>query len=391
MKQKRIFSLALAAALALSLTACQQAAGTEGGDGEPSAAGVAVQVQEVKVDTISTENKVSGRVVADGQESVFVAAQAQCTAVYVDVGDTVIAGQKLCTLDMASTLSSYSAANISYNSAVQSYNDQAAIFDKQIALAEKNVSDLKALFEIGAASQMEIDQAELSLQTAQAQRASTLAQLEAGMQSYKSNVEQLSAVLENVDGQGNVIAPVSGTILTLNAVESSYVSPSMPVAVIDGADRMEISVSVSEALVPKLAQGDEVDVSISALNVQLVGTIKKLERSANMQTKLYNVTISIDEDVDGLLSGMFADVSFRTDTSADAIVIPTEAILTSNGVQYVFVVEDNAARYVEIGTGLTGSGVTEVTSGLKGGEQLVTVGQAYLSDGDAVRIVSGED
>ena len=391
MKQKRIMTIALAAALALSLTACQQAAGTGSGDGEPSAAGVAVQVQEVKVDTISTENKVSGRVVADGQESVFVAANAQCTAVYVDVGDTVIAGQKLCTLDMASTLSSYSAANISYNSAVQSYNDQAAIFDKQIALAEKNVSDLKALFEIGAASQMEIDQAELSLQTAQAQRASTLAQLEAGMQSYKSNVEQLSNLLENVDGQGNVVAPVSGTILTLNAVESSYVSPSMPVAVIDGADRMEISVSVSEALVPKLAQGDEVDVSISALNVQLVGTIKKLERSANMQTKLYNVTISIDEDVDGLLSGMFADVSFRTDTSADAIVIPTEAILTSNGVQYVFVVEDNAARYVEIGTGLTGSGVTEVTSGLKGGEQLVTVGQAYLSDGDAVRIVSGED
>lgn len=390
MKQKQIFSLALAAALALSLTSCQSGGGESSGSQEQTA-GVAVQVQEVKADTISTENKVSGRVVADGQESVFVAAQAQCTAVYVDVGDTVIAGQKLCTLDMASTLSSYSAANISYNSAVQSYNDQAAIFDKQIALAEKNVSDLKALFEIGAASQLEIDQAELSLQTAQAQRASTLAQLEAGMQSYKSNVEQLSAVLENVDGQGNVIAPVSGTILTLNAVESSYVSPSMPVAVIDGADRMEISVSVSEALVPKLAQGDEVDVSISALNVQLVGAIKKLERSANMQTKLYNVTISIDEDVDGLLSGMFADVSFRTDTSADAIVIPTEAILTSNGVQYVFVVEDNAARYVEIGTGLTGSGVTEVTSGLKGGEQLVTVGQAYLSDGDAVRIVSGED
>lgn len=390
MKQKRIITIALAAALALGLAACRQEAGTEGG-GEPSAAGVAVQVQEVKVDTISTENKVSGRVVADGQESVFVAAQAQCTAVYVDVGDTVIAGQKLCALDMASTLSSYSAASISYNSAVQSYNDQAAIFDKQIALAEKNVSDLKALFEIGAASQLEIDQAELSLQTAQAQRASTLAQLEAGMQSYKSNVEQLSAVLENVDGQGNVVAPVSGTILTLNAVESSYVSPSMPVAVIDGADRMEISVSVSEALVPKLARGDEVDVSISALNVQLVGAIKKLERSASMQTKLYNVTVSIDEDVDGLLSGMFADVSFRTDTSADAIVIPTEAILTSNGVQYVFVVEDNAARYVEIGTGLTGSGVTEVTSGLNAGDMLVTVGQAYLSDGDAVRIVSGED
>lgn len=390
MKQKRIMTIVLAAVLTLSLAACGQEAGPEGGDGD-AAAGVAVQVQEVKQDTISTENKVSGRVAAAGQESVFVAAQAQCTAVYVEVGDTVSAGQKLCALDLDSTLSSYSAANITYSSAVQSYNDQAAIFDKQIALAEKNVSDLKALFEIGAASQMEIDQAELSLQSAKAQRDATLAQLEAGMQSYKANVEQLSTVLENVDSQGNVIAPVSGTILTLNAAESSFVTASMPVAVIDGAGRMEIAVSVSEALVPKLARGDEVDVSISALNVQLVGSIKKLERSANMQTKLYNVTISIDEDVDGLLSGMFADVSFRTDTSANAIVIPTEAILTSNGVQYVFVVEDNAARYVEITAGLTGSGVTEVTSGLAAGDMLVTVGQAYLSDGDAVRIVSGED
>jgi RND family efflux transporter MFP subunit len=395
MKQKRIFSLALAAALALSLTACQSGGGESSSQDSP-AAGVAVQVQEVTVDTISTENKVSGRVVTDGQESVFVAAQTQCTALFVEVGDSVTAGQTLCTLDMASTLSSYSAASISYNSAVQSYQDQAAIFDKQIALAEKNVSDLQALFEIGAASQLEVDQAELSLQSAQAQRTATLAQLEAGMQSYKSNVEQLSAVLENVDSQGNVIAPISGTIIALNAAEGSYVTPSAPVAVIDGVDQLEVSVSVSEALVPKLAEGDEVDVSISALGKQLVGSIKKIENTASMQTKLYNVTISILEDVEGLMSGMFADVSFRTDTSADTVVIPTEAILTSNGAQYVFVVDGivegrGTARYAAIGTGLTGSGVTEVTSGLGAGDMLVTVGQAYLSDGDAVRIVTGED
>ena len=391
MKQKRIFSLAAAAALALGLTACQQqSGGADSSQAGGSPAGVAVQVQEVEADTISTENKVSGRVATDGQESVFVAAQAQCTALYVEVGDAVTAGQALCTLDMASTLSSYNAASISYNAAVQSYQDQAAIFDKQIALAEKNVSDLKALFEIGAASQLEIDQAELSLQTAQAQRTSTLAQLEAGMQSYKSNVEQLAGVLENVDSRGNVIAPTSGTILSLNVAEGSYVGPTAPVAVIDGVDLLEVSVSVSEALVPKLAQGDEVDVTVSALDLNLVGVIKKIETAANMQTKLYNVTISIQQDVEGLMSGMFADVSFRTNTSADTIVIPTEAILSSNDLQYVFVAENGAARYVEIQTGLTGNGVTEVTSGLKAGDMLVTVGQAYLSEGDPVRVVSGE-
>ena len=390
MKQKKIFAALLAGALVLSLTACQSGGETSVPPEGNAPAGVAVQVQEVKVDTISTENKVSGRVVTDGQESVFVTAQAQCTAVYVEVGDAVTAGQKLCALDLASTLSSYNAASISYRSAVQSYNDQAAIFDRQIALAEKNVSDLQALFEIGAASQLEIDQAELSLDTARAQRTSTLAQLEAGMQSYKSNVEQLAAVLEHVDAKGNVIAPISGTVISLSASEGGFISASAPVAVIDGVDRMEVAVSVSEALVPKLARGDEVDVSISSLGVSTVGTIKSIDLAANMQTKLYNVTISIQEDIPGLLSGMFADVSFRTDTSADTIVIPTEAILTSNDVQYVFVVENDAARYVEISAGLTGNGVTEVTSGLKAGDMLVTVGQAYLSEGDPVRIVSGE-
>ena len=36
-------------------------------------------------------------------------------------------------------------------------------------------------------------------------------------------------------------------------------------------------------------------------------------------------------------------------------------------------------------------GVTEVLSGVSAGEQLVTVGQAYLVDGSAVRVVGGGD
>ena len=211
------------------------------------------------------------------------------------------------------------------------------------------------------------------------------------MQSAKSNVEQLSTALENVDSKGNVIAPISGTLVTMNAVENSFVSTSMPVAVIDGADQMKVVVSVSETLVPKLAAGDTADVYISSIDQSFTATIRSVERAANVQTKLYTVTLGIPADVTGLLSGMFADVTFHTDVSENTIVVPTEAILTSNDVQYVYVVENDTARYVEVTTGLTGSGVTEITSGLTAGEQLVTVGQAYLADGDPVRIVTAEN
>ena len=387
MKRNRITALVLTAALALSLTAC---GGKEAAEEAP-AAGTAVQVVTVAQDSIATENKVSGKVSADNESTIMVATSAKCTAVYANAGDEVSAGDIICTLDLGSTLSSYNAATISYNSSVQSYQDQKAVFDAQINLYQKNVDDLKALFEIGAASQVEIDQAELQLKSAIATRNSTLSQLEAGMQSYKSNVEQLSTALENVDSKGNVIAPISGTLVTMNAVENSFVSTSMPVAVIDGADQMKVVVSVSETLVPKLAAGDTADVYVSSIDQSFTATIRSVERAANVQTKLYTVTLGIPADVTGLLSGMFADVTFHTDVSENTIVVPTEAILTSNDVQYVYVVEDDTARYVEVTTGLTGSGVTEITSGLTAGQQLVTVGQAYLADGDPVRIVTGEN
>lgn len=385
MNLKRISAALMAMVLALGLTAC----GSETQE-ETTPAGTAVQVIEVTSDTISAESTVSGKISADNEATIMVATSAKCTAVYAQAGDTVAAGDVICTLDLGSTLASYNAASISYNSAVQSYQDQAAVFESQISLYQKNVNDLKALFEIGAASQLEIDQAQLQLDSAIATRNSTLAQLEAGMQSSKSSLEQLSVALENVDSAGNVIAPMAGTLVTMNAVEGSFTSTTMPVAVIDGADQMKVTVSVSEALVPKLTIGDSADVSVSAADKTFTATIRSVERAANAQTKLYTVVLTVPSDVGGLLSGMFADVTFHTDTSDNAIVIPSEAILTSGETQYVFVVEDDTAKYVEITTGLTGNGVTEVTSGLTGGEQLVTVGQAYLKDGAAVRIVSGE-
>ena len=389
MNWKRFLSLTVAGAMALAMTGCQSKE-EDSSQQDDAAVGVAVQVQQVELSSIATDNNVSGKVAADSQTSIMVAAAAKCTAVYVEAGDEVKAGEKICTLDLASTIAAYNAAKITYDSTVNSYADQKAVLDKQIALYEKNLKDTKALFAIGAASQAEIDQAELTLMGAKNQRETALSQLEAGMQSYKSNVQQLDQVLQDVDSKGNVIAPVSGTLVSLSATENGYVSASMPVAVINGAEQMKITVSVSEALVPKLAIGDQADVVVSAAGAQFSGTVRSVEKAANMQTQLYTVTLSVPAEVSGLLSGMFAEVTFHTDRADGVITVPSQAILTSGETRYVFVVEDGAAKYVEVTLGMMGSGVTEVTSGLTAGQQLVTVGQSYLSDGDPVRIVSGE-
>ena len=396
---KKLLALLLAVLSVLALVSC-------GGNETQETtlpAGVAVQVSTVERRDVATENKVSGTVTSDDETSIYVATTAKCTAVYFEAGDTVEKGDIICTLDLGSTLASYNAAKISYDSSAASYSQQREVFDqqleiydKQIALYEKTLSDTKALFEIGAASQLEIDQAELQLESAQlqrlsavAQRDSTLAQLRAGMESYRSNLEQLGLIMDDVDSQGNVIAPASGMLASLTATEGGYVSANYPVAVISDAEQMKVTVYVSEALVPKLAIGDAAHVSIAAANAEFTGVIRSVEQTANMQTKLYAVVLSVPGDVTGLISGMFADVTFYTESSAGAIAIPSEVIQTSNGVQYVYVVENGTAVYTPVTTGLTGDGVTEVRSGLSAGQQLVTRGQQYLSDGDAVRIVGG--
>ena len=386
-KRSRFAAVLLAAVLTFSLAAC---GGQEPEADVPEEAGVAVQIQPVTEDAIATENKVSGKVSADNEYTILIASAAKCTAVYAKAGDQVQAGDILCTLDLGSALASYNAARISYSSALQSYNDQKAVLDKQVQLALDNVNNTKALFEIGAASQLEVDQAELNYQSASAGRNATLSQLEAGIQNAQSGVEQLDTALEDVDSNGNVIAPISGTLATFSAVENSFISNTMPLAVIDGPDQMKVSVSVSEALVPKLSPGDEASVYVSAIDREFTAVIRSVEQAANMQTQLYTVVLTVPADVGGLMNGMFADVTFHTDVSENAIVIPTEAILNDGSVQYVFIEENGTAKYVEITTGLTGNGVTEVLSGLAAGQSLVTVGQEYLTDGAAVRVVSLE-
>ena len=387
MNHNRIFAAALAAALTVSLTGCAK----QQESNYVAPAGVAVQVATVERSSISSDNRVSGKVAADNETNVFVPTNALCTAVYVAQGDSVNAGDKICTLDLSSVIANKNAASVNYQSLVSQYNAQKALLEKQIALAENNLVTTQKLFEIGAASQLEVDNAQITLDQATMGRDSALSQLEAGIQSGKASLDQVQMVLEHVDNAGNVIAPVSGTISTLTAVESSFVTASYPVAVIQGAEQMKLNVYVSESLIPSLQVGGVADVVVETAGAAFQAEIRNVDRSPVPQLGLYGVTLSVPAEVGGLLPGMFAEVTFLTDTRDNTIVIPTQSIQTNDTIQYVYVVENDTAVYTEVVTGLAGNGVTEILSGLEEGDMLVTVGQTYLADGSAVRVVSGED
>lgn len=384
--KKTILCFTMALAMLFLLCSCGEEEAQETDNTTP------VEIAMVEKGSISAESNVSGQVASGDQQSVFVALSVRCTNVYVEAGDYVSAGQTICTLDMASTWANYETAVKSYEAAQKSYNDQSSVLSQQVAMAEKNVADTQALFEIGAASQLEVDNAKLQLENARAGMNSALSQLEVSMKNYQATITQLESSLANIDRSGNVSAPISGNILALNAAKNTFVSPSAPVATIDSTADMEITASVSEALVSKLSVGGKVNVAISSAGKEFQASISSVDRSANPQTHLYGVTIRIPSgSASDLLSGMFADITFYTDTQSNVVVVPSEAIQTGLEGQYVYTVDgNNLAHKVPVETGLVGDGVTEITSGLTGGEKLVTVGQFYLSEGSEVRIVSAE-
>lgn len=384
--KKHLLSIVALFSLFLLLPAC----GEEEQDPESSA--TPVEIQLVEKGSIAAETRVSGQVIPGKQESVFVVQSLRCTDVYVSVGDTVSAGQVICKLDASSAWASYDMAVMGYEMAVDSYNSQSNSMGAEVEELQAAFDEALSQYELGECTQAALDSIASLLETAMASMSASMGQLEMNVKNAEASVMQLESALAGIDRNGNVTAPMSGTIISLNVAANAFVSPAAPVATIESMTDKKIMASVSESVIPKLAEGDTVNVSVSSLGKTFPATISVLEKASNYQTRLFGVTVQVPEaETAGLYSGMFADITFYTDTQDNVVLVPTEAIQTGTNGQYVYTVDgENIAHMVPVQTGLVGDGITEITAGLTGGERLVTVGQFYLTDGAEVRIVTAE-
>lgn len=370
----------------LLLTSC----GTEEVVEEETVSSTPVEVSTVSWGDIATTNTVSGSISPMDTETVILAVSAKCKAVYVSLGDEVVAGEALCNLDLTAVWDSYELTKLAYDNAVQTRLDQENILSQQIKQAEDNYYNTLALFEIGAASQIEVDSAKITMDTAVASQTSALTQLDMAVTNAKISYDQMADTVDNLNANGDVLAPISGVVSMLNVVENSYAAQGA-VAAVSSLEKMEVVLSVSESLATKISVGDLAKVEISSLGTSFYGEVTQASRVANAMTRMYDVVVSVPDDVEGLLGGMFAQVTLYSDTRENTLLIPSQAIsLTTEGQYVVILDEENLAHHVFVETGLIGDGVTEVLSGLVGGETLVVVGQSYLAEGDLARIVSSE-
>ena len=295
----------------------------------------------------------------------------QITGKFFKGGDTVVAGQKLYTVDART-----------YHANV--LNAQAGVANARAALA---VASLDAerytkLYEQNAISKQALDN--VIMQRDQAMAA----------------VNAQEALLENAQinmTDTTVRAPFTGRIDT-NAVEvGNYVVAGQTSLVkISNTDPVYVQFTMAEPEYLKLSAAQDGNGGAALDNLTAVlsdgstydlkGKIAEVNRGINDNTGTLTIKALFSNPARRLLPGMFAHVQATAGIKKDALLIPKRAVTEMLYKKFVYVVgNDNKVAMKEITLGPSVGRLFMVESGLNGDEVLVVEGTSKVRQGAEVK------
>jgi membrane fusion protein (multidrug efflux system) len=213
---------------------------------------------------------------------------------------------------------------------------------------------------------------------ARAATALDIATAEQDLQGARLSLTRLLAPFDGVvSGRffepGDVVA-VHSHILTLIDPKSIY-----------------LKVQVAEAWIPRLHEGDSVQVRIDSLaNIQgkasHPGRINRIYPAIDPNTRKGGVEIQLQPVPAGARVGQLARVLLQTRAS-DQLVIPTRAIHHDTQGAYVYLVDvQSKAQKVSVKKGVQHGELLEIREGLNAGDRVVTRGFIGLRDDKPVQI-----
>lgn len=122
---------------------------------------------------------------------------------------------------------------------------------------------------------------------------------------------------------------------------------------------------------------------------ELKGRLLSYGKTPGSTSSFIPVTFEFD-NCSGIIPGSFAEVFLLTDVRSQVISVPTTALTEEQGVYFVYIQEDeDCYRKQEVKLGLSDGVRTEIVSGLKGGETLVTEGAVHVKLAAAGKSIPG--
>ena len=420
----------VAVALALGAAAgCTRFGGKENANTNGPEAGVPVVVAAVERGTMVRSVMVTGTIRAGREADIGAQISARVLEVKVREGDLVSAGQVLVTLDAAQAKSQVrqAGAGVAATGAqleaakrrLEVLEEGARPEERAIArsrleqaesalrMAEADLKRLRGLHEEGAISRQQLDGVQTAYDTARTNRDSarqTLELVEKGarpeeIEAGRKEVEVAAARLEQAKGMlaeaeerlgyAVIRSPLTGVVYERHVEPGEITSTTGGGPLLRLADLSTVyfEATAPERVALRVKPGQRVEVIVQGNGDRSVeGKVDRLVPVANPSSRDFLVRIDIAEGAGVTRPGMFARGSVVVRESAEAVVVPKDALVERGGKLLAFVVAGGTVEQREVEVGISDAERAEIVSGIAWGEQVVVIGAQGLQDGDPVQV-----
>ena len=332
------------------------------------------ETQKLENCTITQVVEASGTINPVNTVSVGSTVSGLIKAIYVDYNSQVKKGQLLAQIDPANFQATVDQNLAQINSAEADLARLQAVTD----MSKKTYTRFKNLYEKNFIAKSELDQAESDYR-------SNIAQINAAKAKIQQSRATYQTALTNL-GYTKIIAPVDGTVIARKIdlgqpVAASFQAPEL-FTIAQDLTKMQIEVSVSEADIGKVKEGQDVNYTLdgypdSVFNGKV--TQVRLEPTTVSNVVTYSVIVDVDNEDLTLKPGMTANVSIITSKSEDVLCAPSVALKytpEAAGQKYksqgLWILEDKKPKRVDIQTGASDDTRVEIISkDLKEGDKVI--------------------
>ncbi len=355
----------------------------------------AAQVRrEVIVNTVST----NGHVEPVHPYQFYSPISTTVKSVFVQPGDNVPAGKLLVQLDDMESRARVAAAESGVTSArsmldaathngTQAERQAAAAEVEQDQLAQDQAQhDLQALTQLqatGAAAPGEVIAARQRLATAQASlRAARLSAEHryapdeiARARAALADAEATLAAARQVEAQTRIVAPIAGTVFSIDATPSEFVEQGKLILQMANLKDERVRAYFDEPDIGRLALGQKATVRWDARPGEVWhGHIAHMPASVVTYTTriVGEVLITLDNPEAGLLPDTNVTVQVTTSSQPNSLSIPREALHSESGGYYVFKIVGDELKRTPITIGVPNLTQVPVLSGLNAADWVAT-------------------
>ncbi|RAK29407.1 RND family efflux transporter MFP subunit [Actinoplanes lutulentus] len=249
---------------------------------------------------------------------------------------------------------------------------------------QRGVSSLgRAVGALSAAQRLQAEQAyELADAAVEALslRAPVAGVIQAGGPAQPAAAPDLSALI-----QSNT-ANTAATGVDTEISEGGYVSAGTPVLTIVDTSTLGLTADVDETDVLLVEPGIEADVELDAApGVGYTATVRSTDLLPTTSARggvSYQIRLDLAKADPAPRPGMSAVVRLKVRQADDAVTVPASAVLSVDGKDTVWTVQDGRFRSVPVTLGVQGEDSVQVVDGVGAGERIVVAGADQVIEGE---------